>query len=147
MKARSVTCNPSPVPISCSPPTRHYILFACSLSFPALRGPGPALCLFHSLNFVCVFVDHNVWLLNDYFIHVCMCLCMYVRCTCIAGGHENVCSCGSSLPCFLSQGLSQAWNSPAKRGQPWSPRDHLSPPLQPWDYMCAPHDQLVSLGF
>lgn len=39
--------------------------------FSALQGPDHALCLFHSLNFVCVLVDHHVWLLN--FIHVCMC--------------------------------------------------------------------------
>lgn len=89
----------------------------CSLS-PALLGPGPVLCLFHLPNFVCVFVDRHVWLLNDYFIHACM------------------------------LGLSQPWNPPPKGGRPWGPTDHVSPPRHSmWNYICTPHTQLFHLGF
>lgn len=41
--------------------------------------PGPALCLPNSLNFICIFADHHAWLLNEPFIHLCMCLCTCVR--------------------------------------------------------------------
>lgn len=67
-----------------------------------------------------------------------MCVCVVHLCMC-AGRH--VCSCGS-LPCFSSQGLSQAWNSPPKGGQPWSPMDHVPPPRH-WNYRCISH----TLGF